>query len=491
MNDSILYRYARGQYETDFSFAKPGTAFPPLEVRERNACYRYYHRLYDGTYGLNKKLIALINSVETEIPYKCIPINMFKLVVNKLDGLFFNNELIVKTGDIDTDEQIMRLIEKTNFVDALREAFKLAEINGDSCLKTYKDGCNAFSPRNCFKVVNEHNTDDVIAYVCYEYLTETVGNNKVVKAVRFEVHQSGSIFEQVFGYNGSKFGGQILEPMRYRYENRWIPRQGREYKTGVDDCPIVHWFALNKTADGVYGQTSLLDFKDIIFTLEARLSSEVWIEDNHEKPFLILGSEMFVQNEDTGKYELKSINGKYFVSHGSDSVKPEYLTWDGKLENSAALREDLMSYFYELSELGKTFISGEYGGNISEETLKNTIKSAIDRGNRDLMDFYYSARDALYTLCILNGIQVNKDNITLEFNVGRSDDEKVIADVVKELHEAGVFSMSTLRARFYGFNNKQSDEEDSRILAEKGRWQQGNNSSEDVNNNGGQKNETI
>lgn len=486
MNGTNLFRAHKGEYQTDFSFTDTASSFPPNEVRERNAVYRYLGRLYDGSYADGKMLVARVSGIETEIPYKCIPINLFKLVVNKLDGLFFTNEIDIKSGDIERDEHIMSLVEKTDFVSALREAFKNAEIAGDSCIKTHKNGCNAFKALHCFKVVDVHNTDRVIAYVCYEYLTETYGRNqKRINAIRFEVHQPGVVFEQVFGFNGSQYGGQILSPMRYRYEDRWIPRQGREYRTGIDDMPLVHWFSLNKTADGVYGTSSLVDFKDIVFTIESRLSSEIWVEDNHEKPYLILGAEMFIQNEETGRFELKQINGKYLVSHGNESAKPEYLTWDGKLENSQQVREDLMSYFYELSELGKTFVSGEYGGNISEETLKNTIKSAIDRGNRDLLDFYYPARDALYTLCRLNGIQVNKEDLTINFNVGRSDDEKVIADVVRELNEAGVFSMSTLRSKYYGFNDKQSEEEDRKIRAERMSDQQGNTVTKDDDSNGG------
>ena len=111
-------------------------------------------------------------------------------------------------------------------------------------------------------------------------------------------------------------------------------------------------------------------------------------------------------------------------------------------------------------------MSGEYTGNISEETLMNTIKSAIDRGNRDLMDFYTPARDALYCLCKLNGISLTKEDIVIDFNIGRSDDDKVVAEIIKTLHEAGVFSMETLRAKYFGYNEKQSLEEDLKISQE-------------------------
>ena len=464
----------RGNAETDFSMIAEGQQFPTNGIKARNACWKYYNRLYNGTYANNKKLLAKINSIDTEIPYSVIPVNMFKLTVSKLDSLFFSNEVSIKTGDIKRDERINRLVERTDFIKSLRKAFKIAEIEGYGCIKVYKDGASAFSPTHAFKVVDESNTTNTRAIVLYEYLTTDVGlNQKRITHIRFEVHQPNSIFEQVFEYLGDRVG----KPVRYWYNGRWIPRSGREYTTGLDML-LVQWLSLNEEADGIYGQSSFLDFKDIIFALESRLSSELWVEDNHEKPFLVLGAEMFLANEETGRYELKQINGKYLISHGNESAKPEYLTWDGKLENSQQIREDFMSYFYELSELGKTFLSGEYTGNISEETLMNTIKSAIDRGNRDLMDFYTPARDALYCLCKLNGISLTKEDIVIDFNIGRSDDDRVVAEIIKTLHEAGVFSMGTLRARYFGYNEKQSLEEDLKISQEG----QPDNSNNDNNN---------
>ena len=473
-----IYRMAtRGNAETDFSMIKEGQQFPTNGIKARNACWKYYHRLYDGIYANNKKLIARVNSVDTEIPYSVIPVNMFKLTVSKLDSLFFSNEVSIKTGDIKRDERIAKLVERTDFIKTLRKAFRLAEIEGDSCIKVFKNGVTAFSPTHAFKVVNESDTTNTKAIVLYEYLTTDVGiNQKRISHIRFEVHQPDSIFEQVFEYQGEKVG----IPVRYWYNGRWIPKSGREYTTGLD-LSLVQWLALNEEADGIYGQSSFLDFKDIIFALESRLSSELWIEDNHEKPNLVLGAEMFLANEETGRYELKQINGKYLISHGNESAKPEYLTWDGKLENSQKIREDFMSYFYELSELGKTFLSGEYTGSISEETLTNTIKSAIDRGNRDLMDFYTPARDALYCLCKLNGISLNKEDVVIDFNVGRSDDDKVVAEIIKTLHEAGVFSMETLRAKYFGYNEKQSLEEDLKISKE-GQPDNNNTSTSKVDN---------
>ena len=127
-----------------------------------------------------------------------------------------------------------------------------------------------------------------------------------------------------------------------------------------------------------------------------------------------------------------------------------------------------MSYFYELSELRKTYLSGEYTGNISEETLNNTIKSAIDRGNRDCNDIWYEVRKSLYVLCRLNDIDVNIEDLNISFNIGRTDDDKQVAEIIDLLNKAGVFSKSTLLQKYYGYNDEQASEELNKIKEEQG-----------------------
>lgn len=181
---------------------------------------------------------------------------------------------------------------------------------------------------------------------------------------------------------------------------------------------------------------------------------------------LVVGMSQLKTDEITGDYYLSVINGKYMVQRGGSDIDPHYIEWDGKLDASRNVREDLMSQFYELSEMGKTFLSGEYTGNISEESLNNIIKSAIDRGNRELNDIYPQLIKSLYVLCRLNDIDVKIDDLTIEFNVGRADDDKVVAEVSGLLVEQGILSRRTILGRYFGLNDDQADAELERIKQE-------------------------
>ena len=111
---------SRGHYDTDFSFLQSGSGFPSAEVRGRNRVYRWRHKQYTGEYGRDKNLICHINSVETTIPYKVLTLNYFKLLSSKMTDLVMNNEIQVKTGDIERDKKIADLIEDTKWRDGVR-----------------------------------------------------------------------------------------------------------------------------------------------------------------------------------------------------------------------------------------------------------------------------------------------------------------------------------------------------------------------------------
>ena len=461
----------RGNYATDFSNLNEGCAFPDNETLARNAIYKFNMRLFTGEYASNKNLVAIINDEYKEINYKVLPLNYFKLIVNKLDSLLFGNDLTIKTGDVSRDALVNRLVERTGWVKSIREAVKLCEIYGDSCIKTGRFGASAFAPKYAYKVVDKSDKKKTIGYVLHELLYETIdgaqGNKDYTpKYIRILISCKGFDYERVYEYRGTNVSGVLGKPVRYKYKDRWIPRKGRYYWTGINDCETVQWLSVNVEDDGVYGTSSFAQVKDLIFAIENRLSTENWVIDAHGKPLLIAGMSSFKTDELTGQYYLSVVNGKYLVDKGGSDNKPQYLTWDGKLDASKQVRDDLMSTFYELSEMGRTFLSGEYTGNVSEESLNNIIKSAIDRGNREVNDFWYDVRKSLYVLCRLNNIDVALEDINVTFNVGRVDDTKVIAETCDMLAAMGLFSKQTLLNKFWGYSEEDAKAEFERIKSE-------------------------
>ena len=470
MSVNLFRLLGKGQYDTDFSFMNSGTDFPSKEVQGRNIVYEYRHKQYTGEYARNKRLIARIQDKEQEIPYKVISLNYFKLLTNKMTDLVLNNDVAVKTGDIKRDKEVGKLIEKTNYIGNIRKAFKMCTEYGDVCVKATNSSVSPFAPTNAFKVVDKSNTNDTKAIVLYEYLYDKGDTTKTYKYVRFEIHFTGKIFEIVktFScglYNG-KYGGLIGQSVDFEYKGRKIPKDGIWYNTGVDDCKLVSWISINSEDDGVYGTSVYEDIEDIVYAIEQRLSVNQHLLDNSMTPFLVVGMDMIETDPNSGKRSLKLVNGTYMVSSGDTDVKSVELNYN--LTNSENMLGILKQFLYELSEMGKTFLSGEYSGNISEESLNNIIKSAIDKGNRLINEMYAGFVDSLYCLCKLNGIDLKREDITIVFNVGRTDDDKAVADVCTTLVQNKILSKATVREKYYGYNKEQSDNEDLQIALESG-----------------------
>lgn len=451
----------KGEYDTDFSFLNNGHEFPTKEVSGRNVVYRYRHKQYTGEYAINKKLKLTKQEGSMEVPYKVLSLNYFELLTNKMNDLVLNNDIIIKTGDTVYDAEVNKLVEKTNFIDALRQAFVMVTEYGDACIKTYKTGVSAFKPLNAFKIVDKHNINNVKGIVLYEVLKD-----KEKRYIRFEVNIKGFIFEIVKEFYGTiRTGGTVGKSVEYRYNGRIIPAGGEWYSTGVPDRTLVQWCSISKNDDGVYGKSLYKSIEDIVYTLEQRISSEGHLLDNSMMPFIILSQNMVETDERTGNVSVKLINGNMLVSAGGEGeTKAVELNYN--LSNNESFIDILKQELYELSEMGKTFLSGEYSGNISEESLNNIIKSAIDKANRLLCDVYSSFVDSLYCLCKLNNIDIKREDIVITFNIGRTDDAAKIADIAATYINNNIFSKATTRERLFGYTQEQSDNEDEQIKKE-------------------------
>lgn len=457
---------SKGDYDTDFSFMNSGSLFPSKEIRQRNSVYRWRAKEFSGQYADGKCLIGIENGVNTTLNYKTISTNYFKLLTNKMGDLVFNNNITIRSGNITRDKKINKLVESTNWCNDIRSAFKKATIYGDACIKTYAGGISAFSPLNCFKVVDEHDVENVLGYVMYEFLYTSDKGVKHITHIRFEINFKGRVFEQVRLFSGCSRFGTVGSAVDYTYKDRIIPKTGVWYDTGVDDCELVQWLTINQESDGVYGESLYCDIEDVVFAVEQRLSSEYHGLNNLQNPFLVLGASAVQTDQATGERSVKLIDNKIMIQRDSGGVKPEFIAPEYKLEASETLVETLRDLIYELSELSRSYLSGQYSGNPSEESINNLIKSAIDKGNRLITEMMGAFKDSLYVLCRLNGINIAKEELTLDFNVGRADDGMTIMNVCEKAVSNKILSRATLREKYYGYTREQSEAEERQIELE-------------------------
>lgn len=442
--------------ETNLDFINEGEVFPTMGMKIRNAKYRLNESRRNGSYADNKYLvIRTSNGEEKRLAWKIIPMNKFKLYENKMINLIFNRDPLISTGTPHKDTMINNLIDKTHWVRGIKRAVGNAETYGDGPIKTYTNGVSAFSPVNAFKVVNQNDVDEVMCYVLVDYIRDKDG---LIKCVRFETHLKGFIYERVYEYDGVMLGRFI----EYNYDGRVIKEEGNWYETGLDEF-MVQWLSIG---DDVYGISPFEDFAPLLHEAERRQTLQIKVLDAHTEPILAVGVGMLKENEVTGKVEAFDILGNILEVPNGQLV-PEYITWDGKLDSNEKMLDTLFSEIYELTELGKTFMTGEYTGNISEESINSLVKSAIDRGNRHVWDFYYEIKKSLYVLCRLNGIDVTLEELNIVFQVGQTDSEKTLADVINSRVEKGTLSVQTALQRYDGLTEQQALDELDRIRKER------------------------
>lgn len=458
---------SRGLYDTNFDFLNDSKAlFPSKEVRERNSVYRFCRKLNNGSYASNKRLIAMIDGISSEIDYKTLSINYFKLLTNKMADVVFNNDFSIRTGDIERDKKVLKLVDDTCWIDGIRKAFKKSTIYGTSFIKTYKGGVSAFDPLNAFVIVDEHNKSKIKGYVLYEYIYTNEGGVKTLSHVRFEIHFCGSIFEIVKRYSGSIHYGTVGHSVDFNYNGRLIKASGMWYQTGIDDCELVKMLSINTESDSVYGASLYDDIKDVVFAVEQRLSSEYHSLNNLQNPFLVIGASAIQTDQKTGERSVKLIDNKILVQREGDGVVPSFVSPEYKLDASEAFIETARDLVYELSELSKCYMTGEFSGSLSTESIDSLMKSAIDKANRLLTEVYYSIRDSLYALCRLNDIEITKADINITFNLGRTDDQTKIMDICQKAIDSKLLSRASLREKYFGYNKEQSIEEDRLIQSE-------------------------
>lgn len=445
--------------ETNLNMINENQAFPTIDMNIRNARYRLNERRRSGEYANNMYLtVQNKDGVEKKLGWNILKLNKFKLYTNKMDSLLFNRDPLITAGDDDTTVLVNKLVNRTQWIDGIRQAIRNMETYGDAPIKTHSGGVSPFSPVNAFKVVDEHDKTNVKYYVLVDYLKD---NDNTITHIRFETHLKGYVYERVYEYKGSILG----KPVQYNIKDRTISVNGNWYATGVNDF-VIQWLLVD-SQDGVYGQSPYEDFAPLVHEVERRLTLQNKILDAHSEPMLAVGAGLLVENEITGRVEPMDVLGN-IVEVPSGYSAPQYVTWDGKLDNSQAMVDSLFSQIYEVTELGKTFMTGEYTGNISEESLDKLVKSALDRGERHVWDIYFEVRKSLYVLCKLNGLNVDIEDLNIVFQVGQMDSITTIANVINSRVEKGTLSVESALQRFDGYTEKQAIEEVNRIKAERG-----------------------
>ena len=441
-NEYDEYRRAtRGNYYNDFSFLNGNCVFPNIDSLSRNRMAQVRYWQYTGDYANMISLIFRASKDDITVPLSPIRIPIYKLATNKTVDLIFQSPPMIRTGDGQRDKYINKLIEKYGCMQAIKEVFAYAHMFGYAALRVNKYGMNAVLPTYIDKIVNPHDNTLSTGFFIYEPLKDKQGK---VAYLRFEVHVDGWIFERVFTASSTIPGYQLGNAIDYIYVNRdrrLIPKEGRWYRTGVEDDTLLHFVVYQSIEDKVYGQSDYVTYEDEVVTNEQRLTVVNSILNGLKDPYLIVGASMVVPVKDNrNTYELKTVrdttgSNKYIVVNDQGSnFTPQTLQHEYKLDNNMQMLDYVEHLLYMTTEMSKPFLLGEFDGStISTESLKSLIKPAMDKAGRLVDSLYYQIRNAIYDLAKLNGCNdLDKDDVTIRFNIGTTIDIKSAVDILQK-----------------------------------------------------------
>ena len=461
-----LGTHYKGVYHTSLDFLdNTDKPFINYNTRINHSRMKYMMKLFTGKYNEGIKLSYWQDGCLMESPFQVVKLGYYKVLVDKIDSLFWSNDVLVKCGDPAKDKEITKIIERTKFFHTIREGIRLCEIYGNCFVRVSKIGLSCV-PMNCVPILNPHDVREISAYFLYEYLRDKDGK---VDSIRLEIHTPGEIFEQVREYSGNSLFAQVLGRAKsYNYRGRNIPASGITYQTGCN-LSLVNNFVMNAEADPVWGSSCLEDIKDVVTLNEILLTTSGRVIQSNSRPLLTCDISQTTVSEKSGERRLKLAqdeSGKQYMIT-TPGNKPEYLEIQGSLDKSADLREELMEHMYALSQLGKIYWTSDVKGQVSTDTINSLISSAVDKVNKDLNSIWYTIRELLWALLTLNGIDVDIEDLSITFSIGKSLSQKETAQVIKTLDDAGILSKKSMLQKFFGMDEEAAQAELDAVKQEK------------------------
>lgn len=360
-------------YLTSLDVIKPGEQWPPykgirqrfLDLEANQKAFQGKHcELYKDSFS---RISRVIGNFEDVFQHGII-MNYQKKISVKTADLLLGEQPAVKVKDEKQQKTIDEVIKQTEFWNTIYEAIIDNSRYGNGVLMVYGDNgspvVDIIPATTWIPVVDPLNikriTQHVIAWV----------SGEKDKTLHLQIHYKGSyeVREYVLKDNGM-YGNKI---------GRLISSE--EIKTGLSDFAIIPLSNMT-TSDSIYGISDYEDVDSIICEIEIRVAQISKILDKHADPSVIIPESSVEINPETGEAKIRL--GNAFIVD-KESVKPEYMSFDGKLEAAFKEIELLLNQLAIISELGTLFLGNgmESLGNISGVALKKLAYSALAKISR-------------------------------------------------------------------------------------------------------------
>lgn len=425
---------------TDLNFLQPGKQWPPddPETRERLATYKANRLIFKGEHARIyaqqfERVERVISNFKNIISYPVI-LNYQKLMSLKTADLLFGEEPRIGPSDKE-NKKAGEIIDKIKERSDLNNTGYMVTIDisrfGDGLLYIYNDGeggrIDITTPAVWFPVVDETNLKrrkyEVLAWVINKTVTSGGKTYNEPEFLKVRIFDKTTQYDRKYKLISNIANNQLIIG----------DAQGTETRTahGLKTFPIIQVPNVI-TSEDVTGADDYQDVDSILAELMVRVSQISRILDKHAAPSVSGPQTSLEQDKETGEWRLKL--GNYFPRNTNDEPKPEYMTWDGKLDPAFKQAELLINQLYIISEMGAALLgdfSNTNSGQVPSGTaMRRMMMSPLAKVNRIKMRFDPALKKAIALASQLtNGQKLEPEDITINWQDGLPADPKEQADI--------------------------------------------------------------
>lgn len=461
-----------------------GEFYPPVEHEERIIRYKENKKLVKGNHwDIFRRYNKSLTREQKNMLY--VSVNFPSLIAKKSADFLFGEEAKFSAGKSDgsiEQERMDEWAEQNDLSIANYESALANSYRGDSFFKIrYGQAEGGELPKEFdpFRVIIEQQNAE------YVFPEHAVGNaNKIVAfhiAVPYQPDPSKELWQLDVE---SHYAGRIdyasyeMRPLGYNADGEVTSFKitatiGEPYSvnTGVS-MPLVVHIPNYATDDSWEGIDDITELRPIIDEINNRLSQIASILDKHSDPAIAVPAGSLQEDQD-GNPTFRVGLDKVFETMGKDDVIPQYITWNGQLENAFREVDKLISMLLAVAEIPEVAIGrGDSGTSGSSGlAIKWRMNSLLAKVNRK-RQYYNKGLKKVFMIAQLLEKAVGKADYELftpliQFKDGLPKDEMEMANVVAT-RTGGAVTMSQKSALMYldDLTEEQAEAELERIEKE-------------------------
>jgi hypothetical protein len=451
---------------TSLDFLEAGRPWPPedADTHKRLELYKDNRLLYESraeeVYG---RWVEVLRGNVEETHYV---LNFHRRLSWLWADLIMGEPPDYRVGEADSAEQrvLEALVEENELDTAGQEVLVDVSRYGDGLFRLrVEDGrpvIEGQSPEYWFPVVSESNVRKTLYHVLAWALEREEGK-EARRYLRCEVHEAGRVEHRLYRLDkNGRIEGRVVQPREVVSD--WPERDVEP--TGLD-VPLIFHAPGARTTDRLHGSDDYTPIDSSMEYLMWLAAQRQAVIHKHSDP-LVSGPPLDTLTTASGREVLAS--GSRYVEVAEDGdPRPEYHTFDGKLDASFRQTEELWKDVFIESETSPTaFAHSETGYAESGTSLRLRMFASLKKAERMRQRFDPVVKKLLKAAGELAGEDFSALAIT--WQDGLPEDKAEASRISAQDVESGITSRRAEMKRRYDYTDEQADAELEQMAEEGG-----------------------